>query len=53
MQFRDLSQWLSQNGVSLSAFMPDRLPDPNVHAANHRHFTGLSQMLTQNQMVGF
>lgn len=44
---------MQRQSVSLCAFMPDRLADPNAHSANQTRFNTLSQMLSRNNLVSF
>lgn len=53
MASRDITVMMQRQSVSLCAFMPDRLPDPNAHSANQKHFNTLSQMLSRNNLVSF
>ncbi|KAF9652470.1 hypothetical protein BDM02DRAFT_3183513 [Thelephora ganbajun] len=53
MSSRDITVMMQHQSVSLCAFMPDRLPDPNAHSANQKHFHTLSQMLSRNNLVAF
>jgi len=53
MSSRDISAMMQRQSVSLCAFMPDRLPDPDAHSANQKHFHTLSQMLSRNNLVAF
>lgn len=53
MSSRDITVMMQRQSVSLCAFMPDRMPDPNVHSANQKHFHTLSQMLSRNNLVSF
>jgi len=53
MSSRDITAMMQRQSVSLCAFMPDRLPDPNAHSANQKHFNTLSQMLSRNNLVAF
>jgi len=53
MSSRDITAMMQRQSVSLCAFMPDRLPDPNAHSANQKHFHTLSQMLSRNNLVSF
>lgn len=51
MSSRDITVMMQRQSVPLCAFMPDRLPDPNAHSANQKHFHTLSQMLSRNNLV--
>lgn len=53
MSSRDITAMMQRQSVSLCAFMPDRLQDPNAHSANQKHFNMLSQMLSRNNLVAF
>ena len=53
MSSRDITVMMQRQSVSLCAFMPDRLQDPNAHSANQKHFHTLSQMLSRNNLVSF
>ena len=53
MSSRDISAMMQRQSVSLCAFMPDRLLDPDTHSANQKHFHTLSQMLSRNNLVSF
>lgn len=53
MSPRDIMTMMQGQSVSLCAFMPDRLPDPDAHSANQKHFHTLSQMLSRNNLVSF
>ena len=53
MSPRDIMAMMQRQSVSLCAFMPDRLSDPDAHSANQKNFHTLSQMLSRNNLVSF